>query len=281
MLRPMRRALILAALLSACATSSPARPTDASSLAAGDRLARAGLSVRELAEDAYLFVHASPRESSANVLVVRMRDGTVVICSSPYDTETTRALVRHVRDTLAPSRIVAINTHFHADGTHGNEAYDQAGVETIASDHTAGLQAERGERGREGMASYVESDDPDLARRIRATRIVPARTIFPEADGWSLGTGGDVVRALFVGPGHSPDNVVVYFARQRILFGGCMVRSHAGLGNTGDADLDRWADSVDAAARLDPAIVVPGHGPVGGPELLARTASAARAHPAQ
>jgi len=237
-----------------------------------------GLSIRELLPEVFLVVQESPHQSSGNVLVVRMRDGSVVICSSPYDTEATRALVRHLRARFAPPRIVAINTHFHVDGTAGNEAYEAEGVETYASDHTVALQTERSSAGPEGMARYVEAEDPALAARIRATRVVAAQHVFPESEGLLLTFAGEPVRALFLGGGHSPDNVVVHFPERGVLFGGCMVRSHPGLGNTADADLSHWATSADAAAQLSPRIIVPGHGAPGGPELLATTAAAVREH---
>jgi glyoxylase-like metal-dependent hydrolase (beta-lactamase superfamily II) len=235
------------------------------------------LVLRELAPEVVLAVQTSPKGSSANVLAVRMTDGTVVICSSPYDTKTTRVLVRALRARFRATRLVAINTHFHADGTNGNEAYAAEGVETYASDHTVALARERGEAGRETMAKYVEAADPQLAARIRSTALAPAAHTFAEAEGLTLQFGADNVRALFVGAGHSPDNIVVFFPRQRVLFGGCMVRSESGLGNTSDADIAHWADAADAAARLEPVIVIPGHGEVGGPELLRATAERARA----
>jgi metallo-beta-lactamase class B len=245
---------------------------------AADELARVGLSIRELAPDVFLAVQRSPNQSSANVLVVRMRDGSVVICSSPYDTEATRALVRHVRARFAPSRIIAINTHFHADGTAGNQAYTAEGVATYASDHTVALQTERAFAGLEGMAGYVAAEDPALAARILATRVVTAQQVFPESEGLVLTFADEPVRVIFVGGGHSPDNVVVSFPARGVLFGGCMVRASPGLGNTGDADLAHWASSAEAAARLAPRIVVPGHGDPGGPELLTATAAAVREH---
>jgi glyoxylase-like metal-dependent hydrolase (beta-lactamase superfamily II) len=207
-----------------------------------------------------------------------MRDGSIVICSSPYDTETTRAFVRYLRARFAPPRIVAINTHFHADGTAGNEGYAAEGVETYASDHTVALQAERGSAGTEGMARYVEDAAPALAARIRATRVVTAEHVFFEAEGLTLTFGDEPVRALFVGGGHSPDNIVVHFPDRGVLFGGCMVRSDPGLGNTADADLAHWASTAEAAARLAPHIVIPGHGAPGGPELLHATAAAVHEH---
>lgn len=240
-------------------------------------LQQLGVVVRRLAPDVFVAVVDSPNHSAANVLFVKTRDGSVVICSSPYDTETTRALVRYIRASLHPTRILAINTHFHPDGTAGNEGYAAEGVETYASDHTLALQAARGTAGLEGMARYVESNDPTLASRIRTTHVVAAQHIFPEAEGLTFRLGGETVRVLFVGGGHSVDNVLVHFVDRNVLFGGCMVRSYPGLGNTADADLEHWAASVDAALALAPHLVIPGHGEPGGPELLTATAAAVRA----
>lgn len=273
--------LALALWLLSCARA-PSRSASPASIDAETRanaeLARVGLSIRELSSDVFLAVHQSPNQSSANLLIVRVRDGSVVICSSPYDTAATRALVRYLRARFQPPRIVAINTHFHADGTAGNEGYTAEGVETFASDHTVTLQAERGAAGLEGMARYIEAEDPALAQRIRATHVLAAQHVFSESQGVTLTFGAEPVRVLFVGAGHSPDNLVVHFPERGVLFGGCMVRAHPGLGNTKDADLVHWATTAEAAARLGPRIVVPGHGEPGGPELLAATATAVREH---
>src|ERR1044071_8980175 len=145
-------ALALSMLSCAHSSSRNASPAivEANATADEEALARVGLSIREPAPDVFLAVHQSPDQSSANVLVVRTRDGSVVICSSPYDTTAARALVRYIRARFRAPRIVAINTHFHPDGTAGNEGYAAEGVDTYASDHTVALQAERGAAGFEG-----------------------------------------------------------------------------------------------------------------------------------
>src|ERR1700722_4606793 len=94
-------------------------PSEPRATALGDRLPKLGelvrindeLVVTRIGPDAFLV----PPEPfvAANVLVVRMPDGTVVFCSSPVETQATRALVAWVRGALAPSKMVAINTHFH------------------------------------------------------------------------------------------------------------------------------------------------------------------------
>lgn len=48
------------------------------------------------------------------------------------------------------------------------------------------------------------------------------------------------------------------------------------VGFIGDADLSHWQAAVEIARGLAPRIVVPGHGPTGGPELFDLTVSAVR-----
>jgi hypothetical protein len=116
----------------------------------------AELEVRRISDDAFLVTH-EPFFSS-NILIVRMPDNTVVICSSPLETQGTRALVQWVRERFRPRQIIAVNTHFHFDGTGGNEAYRALGVETYASDLTQALLAKKGPSMKEEVAG--DFDEP-------------------------------------------------------------------------------------------------------------------------
>jgi glyoxylase-like metal-dependent hydrolase (beta-lactamase superfamily II) len=69
---------------------------------------------------------------------------------------------------------------------------------------------------------------------------------------------------FFPGAGHSRDNVVVWFPRQQILHGGCLVKSVTSkdLGNLADAVVADWADTVKRVQTRYPGAkkVIPGHG---------------------
>jgi metallo-beta-lactamase class B len=232
--------------------------------------------VRQIAPDTFVVTHEPAFDS--NILVVRMADGTVILCSSPFDTQATRVMLRWIRDAFAPARMLAINTHFHPDGTAGNEAYAEAGVEAYATDLTQRLLAERGARIRDGAAAALEN--PTLASRVRVTRIVPAARTIKTTDGVVFTIGGEEVHVIYPGPAHSPDNVVVHFPARRLLFGGCMIKTGDAIGNTADADLRHWEAAVRSLERLGSRIIVPGHGRAGGPELLQNTIAVVRAvHP--
>jgi glyoxylase-like metal-dependent hydrolase (beta-lactamase superfamily II) len=232
------------------------------------------LVARRVAPDAYVITH-EPFHSS-NVLVVRMADSSLVIASSPFETEGTRAMLRWLRATFRPTRMIAINTHFHFDGTGGNRAYAEAGVEVVASTQTATLLASRGDSLRAAVADGF--DDPARRARIERLEIVPPTRTFDASRGEMLAIGGEEVRIVYPGPAHSPDNVVVHFPARGLLFGGCMIKaSGASIGYTGDADLAHWERAVRALEPLAPRVVVPGHGAPGGPELLAGTIEIVRA----
>jgi metallo-beta-lactamase class B VIM len=85
------------------------------------------------------------------------------------------------------------------------------------------------------------------------------------------------VEVFYPGPAHTRDNVVVHIPSAGVLFGGCAVRELGtrSRGNVADGDTLEWPASI-ARARDRYAgvhLVVPGHGEVGGAELLDHTIS--------
>ena len=256
--------LALAIAVAGCATAGPPR--------AAARI-DAELAIHPLGGGAFVITH-EPFHAS-NVLVVRMPDGTVVICSSPFESQGTQSLVSWVRATMHPARIVAIATHFHLDGSGGDDAYAALGVETWSSTLTQVLLRERGAKMRAGAATGI--DDPARRRRVEGVRIVSAAHTFDERAGLTFIFGGEEVRAIWPGAAHSPDNLAVWFPSRKLLFGGCMIKSSRFAGYLGDADLGHWEAAVDQLRPLGAKVVIPGHGAIGGPELYDLTAEVVRA----
>ena len=85
----------------------------------------------------------------------------------------------------------------------------------------------------------------------------------------------DQIHAHFPGAGHSSDNLVVWLPKTPILFGGCLTRSlqSTSMGNISDASIGAWPHTMETLIVRYPDIelVVPGHGAVGGAELLSHT----------
>jgi metallo-beta-lactamase class B VIM len=95
----------------------------------------------------------------------------------------------------------------------------------------------------------------------------------------SLEPGGAVkfgpVEVFYPGAAHTVDNIMIWLPEPRLLAGGCAVKSADAttMGNVAEADLDEWPVSMRRTAEHypDAGQILPGHGDIGGPELLMHT----------
>ena len=81
------------------------------------------------------------------------------------------------------------------------------------------------------------------------------------AAGLMLSVGGVTMDIRHVGPSHTPEDLIVYLPRQRLLFAGDLV-FRARIPFVGQADSKQWIKSLDALLGFDTTVIVPGHGPV-------------------
>jgi len=90
-----------------------------------------------------------------------------------------------------------------------------------------------------------------------------------------LNFGINKIHCHYFGGAHTADNIVIWLPSEKILFGGCMIRdiNSTGLGNIADAKVDEWLPTIQKVIENfgDVEIVVPGHGNIGGIDLLEHT----------
>ncbi|PKL77542.1 MAG: SPM family subclass B1 metallo-beta-lactamase [Candidatus Melainabacteria bacterium HGW-Melainabacteria-1] len=211
----------------------------------------------ELLPDTYVVSDETFHQS--NVLVARMDAKTVLLASSPFEDQGAEQLMRWIRRKFGDVRVIAVNTHFHSDGTGGNAVYHQHGVETWASEQTRQLHSQRAEYYRHFEAEGFP--ETSIQReRILARTFAPAKQAFPQSEGKIFSFAQETAEVFYPGPAHSPDNVVVYLPKRKVLFGGCMIKLGATLGYLGDADVPAWAASATALKRFEVKYLIPGHG---------------------
>jgi glyoxylase-like metal-dependent hydrolase (beta-lactamase superfamily II) len=193
------------------------------------------------------------RNFISNAAFVVTADGVVVIdaLGSPALADELLAAIRQI--TPQPVRRVIV-THYHADHVYGLQVFKAAGAQIVAH---------------EGGRTYLHSDTAAL--RLRASREemfpwIDENTRLVEADRWIHGperfTMGGVEFVLQpVGPAHTPEDLVVYLPRQRVLFSGDLV-FRGRIPFVGQADSAGWIASLDRLLGFDTERIVPGHGPV-------------------
>lgn len=180
---------------------------------------------------------------SAVVLTAR-RALIIDTLTGPRDMEPVQTFLR---ENAGDRRLLVINTHHHWDHVDGNAAF--AGEEIIAHVSCPRLIGARGEDDapappREGL--WLPSVTFD-------SRLVIADT--------------DETVQLLHAPGHSEDSIVVYLERARVLFAGDALE--APMPSLGPESRARaWLATFARLRALEPRLIVPGHGPVAGHELI-------------
>ena len=173
----------------------------------------------------------------SNGLVVVDGDD-VILVDGAWGELATLSLLEKIKAETGKKPTKMIVTHHHADRTAGVDAAEWQGLQVFTHPDTPGLAAKAG------------FPAPDTT--VAALKAPKSRT--------KVGN----LEIAYPGHGHAQDNLVVYLPSANILYGGCAVRG-AGvktLGNTSDADLEKWSESLQWVKATYPnaKVVVPGHG---------------------
>jgi glyoxylase-like metal-dependent hydrolase (beta-lactamase superfamily II) len=207
----------------------------------------------------------------ANSLIVDMAPDEILMVDTPYTPGATRSVLQWLESKYGRRKITAVNSHSHVDRLGGNEVLSSVGIPIYGSDETARRlkSLSRWERG-----NLVKiSRDNDLRHEFETLNFTAPNHLFKLGDGKQLKFNDETVEIFYPGPAHTPDNVVVYLSKRRILFGGCMIVAAPKLGFTGQADLKSWPQSLRNLKRFSFDLLIPGHGDSYSPNLLEHTLS--------
>lgn len=195
----------------------------------------------------------------ANCLAVSGRDGTLVV-----DPLIAPSHARLVEAALAarglPPVTHAVLTHHHTDHALGAGWFARQGA--VCACHRACAAAMAAQH---PAAVAGRRRDPTLAALFAdAEPHAPAVTF---DQGWRVDLGGVVVEARHLGHGHTAGDAVVLVPSEGLVASGDLLFAGYHF-NYEEADLGGLPGALDGLAALRAARVVPGHGPVGGPELV-------------
>lgn len=195
------------------------------------------LRIRHLTDNFYIYTTYKVYSGvlfPSNSMYLVTNEGAVLF-DTPWDTAQFQPLLDSITQRHHVNIVMAISTHYHADRTAGLEFLKQKGVKTYTSKLTYDLCKQHNEKQAE---FYFEKD-----------------TVFE--------IGKYRFQAYYAGEGHTKDNIVIWFDRFKILYGGCLVKSTESkdLGNIKDANLQAWPTTIDKVIKHcpNPKFVIPGH----------------------
>lgn len=182
----------------------------------------------------------------ANGLVVVSGEEAVLI-NTPWTDEQTGALFAWIKEKSNATVKAVVPTHFHQDCMGGLAEAHRLGATSYGLDKTIAL------------AQRDHLPVPQNAFQLRT----------------AVRCGKTMIQVTYPGVAHTTDNVVAWLPSERILFGGCLVKSMDAqtLGNTVDGNLMAFPITLGKikAAYPNAKVVVPGHGRWGGTELIDHT----------
>jgi phosphoglycerate dehydrogenase-like enzyme/glyoxylase-like metal-dependent hydrolase (beta-lactamase superfamily II) len=167
-----------------------------------------------------------------------------------------RALQSIRATTKAPIRY-AVMTHHHADHSFGSGAFAAVGATVIAQENAArqfrtAAARDYAARRQRDPAAKQDAHAPDITFKDRL----------------SIAAGDQTIELLHFGAAHTAGDLFVWLPERRILCTGNAC-TNGPMAYLGDADTASWIDVLGHAQALGPTTIVPGHGAIGGPELLA------------
>lgn len=167
--------------------------------------------------------------------LIKITKNQVILIDTPWDTTQFQPLLDSIQVKFHKPVALILSTHWHDDRTAGLAFYAKKGIPTYTSHATKNLCLEN----KQPTAQYTFEND----------------TVFT-VDNTKFET-------FYPGAGHTSDNIVVYFPNDKILIGGCFVKSveATDLGNLSDANIGMWPFAIRTLIKKYPNAnwVIPGH----------------------
>jgi glyoxylase-like metal-dependent hydrolase (beta-lactamase superfamily II) len=158
----------------------------------------------------------------------------------------------------------AFDTHHHGDHAYGNQFWVEKGAVPVA--HTGVIEEmKRYETGyyggKPGRWEDAAKNRPDVA----ASKLKPPTLLYNKD--MIFDDGKHRVELLYFGVAHTHGDGFAWLPKEQILFTGDACVNGA-FNYVADGDTEQWIKTLEAAKKLGAKVICPGHGPIGGGEVL-------------
>jgi glyoxylase-like metal-dependent hydrolase (beta-lactamase superfamily II) len=246
--------------------------------------------IKKVADGVYAAVASPAYKVNCNTAIIENADGVMVV-DTHSKPSAARVIIERLREmTKKPVRYV-VNTHFHWDHWHGNEAYPAAypDAEIVTNQITREAMLKKGLKRIQDHVRQVPGEIAKLKADIHAaspsqrgkleTDLRLAESYLAEVRGlkpalptiafektMKLYRRDREIHLLHLGRAHTEGDVFVYLPKEKVVITG-----DAMIGWTpymGDGYPEDWAGTLDNLAQLDFTHIIMGHGDVTGREWL-------------
>lgn len=197
---------------------------------------------------------------NSNTAIVETDEGLLVFDTGSSET-IGKALINTIRTVSDQPIRWVINSHSHGDHWLGNGAFATEQPEAfIASDIAIELMHQEGLNWVDRMHNMTEGATGNF-------KPLPADSAVTKA--MEREFGGVKVQVLLSKQSHSPGDMVFWLPEKQVLLTGDVLFNYRAPA-TFDSHVPQWLAFLEEMQALQPAHVIPGHGPVGDAKALAR-----------
>lgn len=217
-------------------------------------------SVKKIADGVWFREGDIKNEGHCNNIIIEMKDYLIIIDAN-FPSGAKRAMDDAKKVSSKPIKYV-FDTHHHGDHAYGNAVWTKAGAITLAH---ANVVAE--------MDKYEPARWQDTAKTRKDVAELNAKTVERPKQTFTtspfvLNDGKRKVEFHHFGWAHTRGDGFAFLPAEKILCTGDAV-VNGPYNYTADGNVGNWPNVVKGAQKLNPTHVLPGHGPSGGPEILA------------
>ncbi len=183
----------------------------------------------------------------------------VVVIDANFPKEAGDVIKAIKKTTSKPIRYV-LDTHHHGDHAYGNAVFAEAGASIVSQANCARWLRDKGAK------EFADAGRGPTPRKDVAASVLKIPEVVFD-DKLVLDDGKQRVEFLFLGHAHTPGDAFAYLPKHKILCTGDACVNGA-FNFMGHSDSASWIRALERAQQLDVKIVLPGHGPISGKDLL-------------
>jgi cyclase len=197
----------------------------------------------------------------ANVSCIRTQNGLVLV-DSPFLPGDAREWAGRIREKTGREVAYQINTDHHFDHVMGNEFL----TDNIIC-HTTAVRGIKYIRNKQALKDIIRPTHPEISGSLEA-EIDALRIPLPliAFDSRLILDMGDATFHLEYVGGHSPATILIHLPEEKAVFTGDNVEGQ--FPYFGQGRFYQWKEILHKILAMDVDLVVPGHGPVGGKEMV-------------
>lgn len=173
------------------------------------------------------------------------------------------AVMREVAKVSRNAKLYLVTTHFHAEHVAGIAAFPAGTTYVISRQQQKDLD-ELGPDLTKRFASF----SPGIGELLKDAPVRKADVLFDRD--YTIDLGGVRVKLLALGSTHTPGDTTVFVEGDRVLYAGDVVMNKVPVAFGQTASVPVWVNVLKQLQPLQPAAIVPAHGPVGDGTLIAQ-----------